>query len=303
MHEFLRTPPFDLYELSLLQLVAKHRNFTKAAAAVGLTQSAMTRQIQGIEEGLGVQLFERSTRNVQVTPAGKFLCSEAERLLSTVDKSLREFSQEFAGARKEVRVGVSRTVSFSYLPGFFHANLRHAPNVGYCVRCEPAKEILSALENNEQDLGIVCPPARLPKTLRITHRFDDAFTLIAPAAFQAQVQQLSKRSLFNWLKNQSWLLIDEASNTGRQLREWMHKHNLKIEPTMQLDNFDLIINLVSLGMGFSFVPIRALAVYNPKQKFIRISTPTRFMRELVVVIRKNRKVPQHIEQFIQNVLF
>ena len=72
---------------------------------------------------------------------------------------------------------------------------------------------------------------------------------------------------------------------------------------MQLDNFDLIIKLVSLGMGASFVPIRALALYNQGQKIDRISLPSRFTRELVVVVRKHRKLPAHIEQFIANVLF
>ena len=72
---------------------------------------------------------------------------------------------------------------------------------------------------------------------------------------------------------------------------------------MQLDNFDLIINLVSLGMGVSFVPIRALALYNQRQKLLRIPFPARFTRDLVVVVRKHRKLPVHIEQFIGNVLF
>jgi DNA-binding transcriptional LysR family regulator len=303
MHEFIRTPPFDLYKLSLLQLVAKYQNFTKAATAAGLTQSAMTRQIQGMEESLGVQLFERNTRNVEITPAGKYLCSEAERLLGTVDKTLRSFSEQFSGARKEVRVGVSRTVSFAYLPGFFHANLRDEPRVGYRIRCEPSKKILSALENNEEDLCVVCPPARLASTLRITHRFDDAFTAIAPASLECQIQQQPENRIPGWLKAQNWLLIDDTSNTGQRLRDWMYKQNFKIKPTMQLDNFDLIINLVSLGMGVSFVPIRALAAYNAKQKVCRVVIRKRFTRELVVVVRNNRKVPEHIERFVANVLF
>ena len=72
---------------------------------------------------------------------------------------------------------------------------------------------------------------------------------------------------------------------------------------MQLDNFDLIINLVSLGMGASFVPIRALALYAQKRAFLRIPLPVRFTRQLVVVVRKHRKMPAHLEQFIANVLF
>src|SRR6185503_11122589 len=109
MHEFLSTAPFDLYELSLFHLVVKHRSFTKAAEAAGITQSAITRQMQGMENSLGIDLLERTTRSVRVTLAGEFLFRESARLLGDVDQSLRRLKEEFANARKEVRIGVSRS--------------------------------------------------------------------------------------------------------------------------------------------------------------------------------------------------
>jgi DNA-binding transcriptional LysR family regulator len=303
MHQFLATVPFDIYELALFHLVVRHRSFTKAAESAGLTQSAITRQIQGVESSLGIQLLERTTRTVRVTPAGEFLYHEAGRLLGDVEQSLQQLFQEFGGARKEVRVDVSRTVGLAYLPGFFHANLRRLPQLGYRVTCQSSGEILSALEANEQDVGVLCPPSRLPKTLRITHGFEDAFTLVASRSVESQVHPLSKKALKEWLKKQNWLLIDERSNTGQRLRAWMARQGWRIEPTMQLDNFDLIINLVGLGMGVSFVPFRALALYNQKRTLIRVPFQPRFTRELVVVIRKHRKTPEHLDQFIANVLF
>jgi DNA-binding transcriptional LysR family regulator len=304
MHQFLSTVPFDLYELALFHLVVKNRSFTKAAEIAGLTQSAITRQMQGVEKSLGIPLLERTTRNVQATAAGDFLYREAARLLGDVEHSLHRLAQDFAGARKEVRVAVSHTVSLAYLPGFFHANLRRLPHLGYRVTSQSSEQILTAIEGNEQDVGVLCPPKRLPKTLRITHRFDDSFTLVLPNRMASQLQTISKtRRRIEWLKNQNWLLLNEQSNTGRQLRSWMHRHDWRIDPAMQLDNFDLVINLVALGMGISFVPIRSLAPYNQKQSLQRIPLPSRFTRELVVVVRKHRKPPEHITQFVTNILF
>src|SRR5689334_22237042 len=102
MHKFLGTVPFDLYELALFHLVVKHRSFTRAAEIAGLTQSAITRQMQGVELALGIPLLERTTRTVQLTPAGEFLFRESARLLGDVEQSLAHLAQEFAGARKEV---------------------------------------------------------------------------------------------------------------------------------------------------------------------------------------------------------
>jgi DNA-binding transcriptional LysR family regulator len=304
VNQFLNTLPFDLYELALFHLVVKHRSFTKAAEAAGLTQSAITRQMQGMENSLSIPLLERTTRQVKTTPAGEFLYHEAVRLLGDVDRSLAQLAQQFSNARKEVRVEVSRTIGLAYLPGFFHANLRRFPRIGYRVRCQPSSEILEALQSNEQDIGVLCSPARLPNTLRVTHRFDDAFTLIVSAESFPELERLPKsQARLEWIKKQNWLLIEEGTNTGQQLRTWMRRQNWRVEPIMQLDNFDLIINLVSLGMGVSFVPIRALALYNQRQKVKRVPLASRFTRELVVVVRKHRKLAVHIEQFIENVLF
>ena len=304
MNRFLSTVPFDLYELTLFHLVVKHRSFTKAAEFAGLTQSAITRQMQGVENSLGIQLLERTTRTVRVTPAGEFLFREAARLLGDVEHSLLHLAQEFAGARKEIRVDVSRTIGLAYLPGFFHANLRRLPQVGYRVTCQTSGEILTSLEANDQDIGVLCPPPRLPKTLKVTHRFDDAFALIVSAELSPEVQKIPKlKARMEWLNEQNWLLIEDHSNTGQQLRSWMRRQGLRVDPTMQLDNFDLIINLVSLGMGISLVPIRAMALYNQRQKVLRVPLPTKFTRQLVVAVRKHRKLPVHLEQFIANILY
>lgn len=305
MNDFMSTSPFDLYELSLFRLVAIHRSFTKAAQAAGLTQSAITRQIQGMEASLGVALLERTTRSVKLTKAGEFLFHESARLLGDVDQSLRRIKEDFADARKEIRVGVSRSIGLAHLPGFFHKNMRQVSKVGYHVSYQPSAEILSALESNELDLGVLCPPPRLSPTLCITHRFVDAFALIAPAklALQFEVLPKSRIARIAWLLKQAWLLIGENTNTGMLLRKWMARSGLRVEPAMQLDSFDLIITLVSLGMGVSLVPMRALALYGRKKSLARLRFHARFERELVVVMRRHRKQPHHLSDFVKNILF
>lgn len=303
MNDFLATLPFDLYELSLFHLVVKHRSFTKAAEAAGVTQSAITRQMQGMEDSLGIDLLERTTRSVRITKAGEFLFQESSKLLGDVDQSLRRLKEDFANAKKEIRIGVSRSISPAYLPGFFHANIRQGLKSSYRVSSQPSSEIISALEANELDLGVLCPPPRLPRTLVVTHRFTDTFTLLAGAEAAATFAQLSKSSRLAWLQKQQWLLLTESTNTGVALRKWMSRIGLKIEADMQLDSFDLIITLVSLGMGVSFVPKRSLALHGQKRNLARLRWPEEYERQLVVVMRKHRKQPAHLVEFVGNILF
>jgi len=171
MYHYTNTTPFDLYELHLFHLVVKHGSFTRAAQVVGLTQSAITRQVQGMEQSLGFALLERTTRSVRTTPAGQYLFAESARLVGDVLHLFQSLREEFAGARKEVRVGVSRTVGLAYLPGFFHANLRRTPDVVLRVFHDSSETILAAIDTNEMDVGVICPRMHLRKTLQITHQF------------------------------------------------------------------------------------------------------------------------------------
>lgn len=102
---------------------------------------------------------------------------------------------------------------------------------------------------------------------------------------------------------QTWLLPETQSQTGQQLRRWLTAQQLPVDPLMQVDGFDLIINLVSLGMGVSLVPIRSLALYGERRAVARLEWPARFVRELAVVSRRHRAMPEHLAAFIEKVLF
>src|SRR4030095_3276620 len=102
-----------------------------------------------------------------MTPAGMFLYQESARLLGDVEQILRRLQMDYTGARKEVRVGVSRSVGLAYMPGFFHANLLTLPHVACRAAYNSSTFILTLLEENQLDLGVICAPPRLPKTLRV----------------------------------------------------------------------------------------------------------------------------------------
>ncbi|MEQ1850606.1 MAG: LysR family transcriptional regulator [Chthoniobacteraceae bacterium] len=305
VNQYLATVPFDLYELHLLQLLARHGSFTRAASEAGVTQSAITRQVQGVESRLGVALFERTTRRVAVTPAGKFLLHEGARVIGDLDALLVRVRKQFTDAPKEIRVGVSQTIGFSYLPGLFAAQRKRRPEVHLQVVHQPSRVLFARLDANEIDLAILCPPRRLPPSVRVTHRFEDAFALIVPPGITPPTARpsLQPARWAEWLRAQEWLLIHDASNTGTRLRAWLRQRGWLTPQATQLDSFDLIINLVALGQGVSVVPQRALALYVRRRKVQRFETREKFTRQIVVLTRRNPKPPAHVAEFVENILF
>jgi DNA-binding transcriptional LysR family regulator len=302
-HEYLATVPFDLRELHCFHALADAGSFTRAARQVGLTQSSLTRCIQGMEDKLGVPLFERTTRRVLLTEAGAFLKEHSRRLLGDVDHVVQRMRMEFAGARREVKVGVSRSITLAHLPGLFAAHQRLQPEVLTRVYHQDSTVLLEALDKHELDLGVLCPPLRLPSGLQVTHRFEDVFTLIAPMEIQTPGKETDPRIMRSWLQKQRWLLLTDAARTGKLLRQWMAQQHWEIEPAMVLDSFDVINQLVATGMGISLVPRRSLAALVRRQAIQRVPWKKRFTRELVVVARKERQRAPHVQAFVDHMLF
>lgn len=302
-HEYLSTVPFDLRELHHFHALADAGSFTAAALDVGLTQSSLTRSIQSMEDKLGVTLFHRTTRRVSLTEAGRFLKEHSRRLVGDVETILQRMKGEFADARREVKVGISRSITLAHLPGLFSASQRHQPEVLTRVFHLGGTSVLEALDKRELDLGVVCPPARLPSGLEVTHRFEDVFALIAPRGTEPPRKGANGRVWRTWLERQRWLLLDSSSNTGKSMRTWLGEHQPGITPAMELDSFDMIIQLVATGLGISLVPRRALAALARRQAVQRLDWKPRFVRELAVVARKERKRPAHVQAFVEHVLF
>ena len=287
-------------------MVARHGSITRAAAEAGLTQSALTRQVQGMEHRLGVNLFDRTTRRLRLTAAGESLLRDTAGIFPILDEALRRLGQEHLAVPREVRVGVSRSIALAHLPGLFHAHMRRAENVRTIVEHLSRAELVAKVEAGKLDVGVLCPPRRLPSTVKVTHQMEDVFHLIAPAALSPPDVRRGARwpaRLTGWLESQPWLLLSAGSQTGSQIRKWLKERGLRPESVMEPDSFDMIVHLVALGLGISLVPRRAIAAF-PRRKLIRrIPLPEEFGRTLAVIVPRAVKVPQHVQDFVGNILF
>jgi DNA-binding transcriptional LysR family regulator len=305
MNEFLATGPFDLYELQLFHLVAEHQNFTKAGQVAGLTQSAITRQIQGMEERLGVRLFERTTRSVRLTPAGAALHARSGAILSEVSDAVTALKRGFNLVPETLRVGIARTIGLAYLPGFFRRFQARFPRVQLHVSHESSAFILAAVESGELDAGVVAAPAQLSRGIQVTHQFTDEFVAIVPPGLKlaGPARQIAPAALPNVARSQRWLSISEQTNTGKRLKAWLERKGAKLNVAMHADSFDFIVNLVSLGLGASIVPHRVLALHPNRRPVQRITINPKFSRELIVAVRRQQQLPRALAGFIENILF
>lgn len=304
-HEYLATRPVDLYAMHLFELVASLGGFTRAAEAAGVSQSAVTRQIQNMEEKLGAPLLERTTRKVSLTDAGRQLLTEARRLNGALEDSLRRFREEHVDAVKSVRIGFSRSIGLASLPGILVPFHRQSPEVRLQVSHEDSEGLTAALLDHRLDMAVLPALKRPNPALEVRHRYTDEFELIIPAAHEPPpgAGPWSPARLRTWAEARPWILLHTRSNTGRRLAEWLQRQRWHVTPSMELDNFEVIIHLVALGLGAAMVPRRALAAYPRKKTLVRVPLKQRFEREIVILTRRSHVLPKHVKQLIDGVLF
>lgn len=152
----------ELRQLRYFAAVARQRHFTRAAAAIGVAQPALSQQIRLLERELGVELLDRTGRRVRPTPAGEAFLVHAERILAEVASATAELA-EYAGAtRGRVIVGALPSLAEHQLPTLvagFHT--RH-PGLELVLREERTANLLALLAAGEVDLALLHQATAIP---------------------------------------------------------------------------------------------------------------------------------------------
>jgi DNA-binding transcriptional LysR family regulator len=105
----------DLGELAAFAIVAEERSFTRAAARLGISQSALSHSMQGLEKRLGLQLLARTTRSVSPTAAGATLLQDLAPALERIDRSLAEARKQRESPAGRIRLIIPRTATYMVL--------------------------------------------------------------------------------------------------------------------------------------------------------------------------------------------
>ena len=132
----LRTRPIAAGHLRAFEAVARHLNFRAASEEMSLTQSAVSRQIQTLEEDVGASLFLRHTRAVELTSAGAQLLVAVSRALPQIDGAVRQIRQ--SAGRKSVSITTFASFASMWLIPRMEVFQRNNPDIDIRIDAEPA---------------------------------------------------------------------------------------------------------------------------------------------------------------------
>lgn len=275
--------------------VAEVGNFTHAATACHLSQSALSRSIARLEEELGQPLFERQSRKVKLTDAGRILFPRAEQILSLVDDVKDEIHDD--GKTGTLRIGAIPTITPYLLPGLLGTFRKAFPEASVIVQEETTDLLLKRLADGEIDLAILARPID-HQHLEVEDLFDEELLLVMSSEHPLAGK---KRIGMSDLDDVPFVLLGEAHCLTGNVRRFCEQRSIypvSVERTSQLAS---VQELVALNHGVSLIPAMAQALDSSDRRVYRSLTGQRPQRTITMVWNPYRFQSRLLEAFKNHV--
>lgn len=293
------TPPLTIPELQAFVELARALNFRVAAERSCISQPALSRRIQSAEFKLSLRLFDRSTRRVEFTPAGRELLPVAERMLEKFNESLAEVSDYIRGGWGHVTIASLPSFGAIILPQAMVEFHRARPNVTVALKPVDATSILELVTSGTADFGITVPP---PATGMLEYKsiiLSDELVVICSCD-----DPLSIRTSVEWtvFSERPYITSGTDSSITPVVERGLRANGIYARPQFEAANISVLGALVAAGLGIAAMPRRSLHLVDTRRlKVIPISGAP-FSREAGILRLKGRTLSLSAQDFLDILL-
>ncbi|MDR3521606.1 MAG: LysR family transcriptional regulator [Acidocella sp.] len=239
----------SIRDLKTFLAIAKAGSFVAAARTVYRTQSAVTAQMQALEDQLGVILFDRSTRPPTLTDEGRGFVAKAQNVVAEYERLFSEPQDEHL--RGNLRLGVVPSVITGLTPRVLVMLRDRYPGLRVELAMGLSAELVERVRRNLLDVALVSDPLEKGFSLQWSPFLREPLVLVAPIDAPAQsVEDLLEKYPFIRYTRHAWV--------GQLIEKQLKQQKLRVRETMVLDTLEAIIAMVHAGMGVSIVPMRLI---------------------------------------------
>ncbi len=241
----------ELYQIRYFLAVADTLNFTRASERSFVSQPALTKAIQRLEEGIGGRLFDRTKNSVQLTDLGRGMLPNFRQIYETANHAREEARRLMRAQREVVRVGVMCTIDLhQVLPGFVESQ-EGRTEVELSFREGNLEALTDALDQGDVDVGIMCSPYEMPKRFAATPLFSEDYVLAIGDDHRFSGRASVEMAELNRERYCERVMCEFSTYIERLLRE----RSVRLEVVQQSSREDWIQALVRANFGVAFMPI------------------------------------------------
>lgn len=285
---------YELYKV--FYYVATSLSFSEASKKLFISQSAVSQSIKTLEKKLGQSLFIRSTKKVQLTPAGSLLLKHIEPAMNLISRGESQLLDSGSLGLGQLHIGASDTICRYLLVPYLEEFHKKFPNVPIKVTNATSIKCVELLNQRKVDLIVTNFPNTHLNTSYVQKticNFTDVF-VANPNHFKLKNKELS----FEELKQHPILMLDRNSTTSEFLHNLFLQHQLELVPEVELSSNDLLIDLAKIGLGVAFVPDYCVNE-NDHELFILKTKEKMPPRQIVVSVNTTLPVSASTEEFLK----
>lgn len=242
----------ELRQLRYFLVVADELHFGHAAQRLHLTQPPLTVAIRRLETELGVQLFDRTTRRVTLTPAGEAFRSRIQGAVTELDDAAGDVASVAAGLSGRIRVGFVSSASYTTIPEAIRIFRERRPRVELMLRPLTSGEQIEQLLDGELDLGLVRDPGEVPGLGFERISAEDLVAVLPQAHPLALCEEVRPEDL----EGEPMILFPYRLMPGFVARVMRLFEQLRTPPNVvqQAIHQETVLGLVAAGLGLSILP-------------------------------------------------
>ncbi|MHA6574582.1 LysR family transcriptional regulator [Pseudomonas yamanorum] len=281
-------------ELKTLIAVAREGTFAAAGNKIGLTQAAVSAQIQRLEAELGFEIFDRKGRSAHLNRMGHQILLQAQELLRLYDN----LGTTTVGlpANVLVNIGAIASVQRSYLPDALAKFHQQCPQCRTRVIPGLSMELVNLVDAGEIDMAaIIRPPFSLQSDLRWTTLALEPYRLIVP-------REVPGEDWSELLSSQPFIRYDRSSFGGRQVDRFLRQMHFTLREVCELDELEAIIKLVENGVGVALVPQTAIHQEWPEAVRVLDLGQHTFHRDIGLVHRSRQSFTEPVRILAQLII-
>ena len=241
----------NLSQYKIFYEVAKAGNISKAAKELYISQPAISKAISKLEDNLGLSLFTRSSRGVQLTSEGEILFEHTREAFDALERGEQELKriQEFDIGH--LRIGVSNTLCKYILLPYLKTFIDQYPHMKVTIESQATAQTLARLEQQKIDLGLVAEPS-VRRDLAFIPVMDiqDTFVTTPNYLENLYLREGQDTSLF---ETGNIMLLDTSNMTRHHVNEYMAENNIFPHQILEVTTMDLLIEFAKIGLGIACV--------------------------------------------------
>ena len=241
----------NLSSYRIFYTVANTGNISKAAKELYISQPAISKSIQKLEESAGCKLFSRSSRGVVLTDEGKLLYEHVSEAFETLTMGEEKLKRSIELGVGHLKIGVSSTLCKYLLLPYLKEFIRQNPHISISISCQSTNDTLKLLEDNKIDIGLIGKPENLKNIhFDFLEEIEDIFVAAKDYLRNLKARGIQKDHI---LQSSTLMLLDKNNMTRQYIDDYLQENQIIIKDSIDISDMDLLIDFARIGVGVACV--------------------------------------------------